>query len=313
MSPRSALIHVDLDNLWSIAACYGLCLPAGSENGIYDDALPRLLGIFNEMEIPATFFAVGRDVELPDNAVKLRKAIVSGHEIASHSQTHPLNFRALSEREIDHEVEQGGKSIYHGTGQKPSGFRAPGYAVSQSLIRVLIRRGYHYDSSIMPSPYGFAFRWMDAWLRRGTTAGSGLRKTQFPYFCDALASLSPYRVNPNHPERELASSGLLEIPVAASPLLRLPFQAGVCLRLGRRYFEAQLSAFLKRPSLPLVFLLHGADAADFQACTDPFFRRAPVFSLPFADRIGKIRIYLERIRSNYDCLTTMDFVRRIKT
>jgi len=309
MSPSTALIQVDLDNTWAIAECYGIPLPEELQNSIYGDALPRLLGIFSELDINATFFAAGRDAELPGNAATLRGALAKGHEIASHSHTHPLNFRNLDDPAIEHEVARAEESIYKAIGQKPAGFRAPGYAVSSALLKVLARRGYRYDSSIMPSPFGFAFRVMDAWLRRGAGAAPKAKKTQFPLFRDALAPLSPYRVNPDQPVRQLASGNLIEIPVAASPLLRMPFQAGVCLSMGSEYFRVQLSAFLKRSTLPVVFLIHGADAADFSRFTDPFFRRAPVFSMPLSRRIKSLRFFLQQIRSTCDSLTSLNYVR----
>ena len=51
MSPVSnplAFVHVDLDNIWALSACYGLAATREHANLVYDEAVPRLLGLLAE-------------------------------------------------------------------------------------------------------------------------------------------------------------------------------------------------------------------------------------------------------------------------
>ncbi|MBX7244824.1 MAG: polysaccharide deacetylase family protein [Candidatus Sumerlaeaceae bacterium] len=308
MARPVAFVHVDLDNTWAIADCYGADLAPEHRNFVYENALPRFAAIFGELKIRSTLFVVGRDLEIEGNAARLRSFVESGHQIGNHSQTHELGFRDLTRDQIILEVSAAEAAISQNLGVTPRGFRAPGYGVSANLISVLIERGYQYDSSIMPSPYGFVFRWLDGRLRRKTPRGRALKKTQFPLLTDAQAPLHTYRVSTAKPTLPDESSTLFELPVATSPLLRLPFQASVCQRLGMAYFRRQLAAFRQRPELPLTFLLHGADLTDFAAMGNPFFAASAFFARPVADKAAEIRAFLGEIAQSHNIVLAEDWL-----
>ncbi len=304
-----AFVHVDLDNLWAISDCYGFSPPEGQTDFVYEDAVPRLGRLFREAGISATLFVVGRDLNSEANIRLLRDLITDGHMVANHSQTHPLTFRNLSKAGIEKEVSQAEDSIHRHLGVKPQGFRAPGYGISRQLLSVLAERGYDYDCSAMPGPYGSVFRWLDSRLRATAEGGKAAAgKTQYSRLGDMLRyPLAAHRVFPERVgdhEKASASHGLIEIPSATSPLLRLPFQAGVCLRLGRRYFDAHLAACRRRRDMPLLFLLHAADVTDFAALNHPFFQRSSFFSGPVADKEAGIRYFLKEISTHYRICST---------
>lgn len=250
---------------------------------------------------------VGRDLDRAPNVELLKGLVAEGHALANHSHTHPLHFRALSTRELEAEVGQAEEALTRHFGRRPVGFRAPGYGISHRLLGVLERRGYRYDCSAMPGPYGPVFRWLDRRLRATPPDGRTLRgKTQYSRLTDMLRHpLHPHRVGSTRSE---GGSSLIEIPSATSPLLRLPFQAGVCLRLGRRYFDTHLAAFRRRPDLPLLFLLHAADVADFAALDHPFFRNSPFFSGPVEDKEAGVRYFLCRITEHYAVRLTEEWI-----
>ncbi len=296
---RIAFVHVDVDDVWAIAACYGMDVPASVRSFVYEDALPRFAGLFAEAGIRATFFVTGRDAETPDKAARLRALLAGGHMLANHSLSHPLNFRDLDEGALDAEIAGAETAIRSVSGAQPAGFRAPGYGASRTLLRVLARRGYRYDSSLMPGPWGGVFRFLDARLRRQAGAPP-VRKTQYSRLADALSPLAPH-----HP---VSGGALLEIPAATSPLLRLPFQAGVCMRLGRAYFRANLAAFRLRPRLPLLFLFHGADLADFARMGVPFFRDSPFFGAPLDGKLAAARFFLKEIGAARQVCPTEEWI-----
>jgi polysaccharide deacetylase family protein (PEP-CTERM system associated) len=110
----------------------------------------RLLRMFDEEDVTATFFVLGWVAERFPGLV--RDIAAQGHEIASHGYEHrlvydmtPAAFRADVRRAKDLLESASGAPVY--------GYRAPSYSVtSRSLwaLDVLIEEGYAYDSSIFP-------------------------------------------------------------------------------------------------------------------------------------------------------------------
>lgn len=218
-------------------------------------------------------------------------------------------MRDLSSSEIESEVSRTHEIIRSEVGYKARGFRAPGYGASARLVDVLGKLGYAYDSSIMPSPFGFVFRSLDKKLARLGKPDTR-RKTQYPLMADARASLRPYHVSSRDIRRETPDAPLLELPVATSPLFRLPFQAGVCMRLGRMYFRYGLSAFRRAPGLPLLFLVHGADLVDFRSAGHPVLSRSGFFATPAEDKERELEFYLRSIQEHYRILLLEDTLRQ---
>lgn len=307
MAGRTAFIHVDIDDLWSIGECYGVGVPHEQAGLVYRDALPRFRALFAETGVRATFFAVGRDVQNADKAAILRALMDDGHRVANHSWAHDLRYRTRSEGELDLDVSRTEQVMRERLGVVPRGFRAPGYGASAALLRVLARRGYAYDSSIMPGPWGWVFRSLDRRLQR-KAGGGGIAKTQYSRFGEAFGPLAPYRVDPSRPLMRDDASPLMELPAATAPLLRLPFQAGVCMRLGGWYFRTLLRSFALRPGMPVLFLFHGADLADFSDVTLPFFRKNAFFNTPLERRLDQARGFIRAITARANVVTTEEWL-----
>lgn len=290
---------MDLDDLWAIADCYGISIAEQQRHLVCLDALPRLQELFERHRLRATLFVVGKDLESAEYVAAIRRMVAQGHEVANHSWSHRLDFRDATPGELEAEVIQCHETLERTVGRAPVGFRAPGYGYSDALAQVLSEHKYAYDSSLMPGPYGGVFRWMDQRLQRRGGASSG-RKTQYSQLSDAAKPLLPHR--------RLGSS-LIELPAATSPLLRLPFQAGVCMRLGRRYFEANLKAFARKPELPLLFLVHAADVADFSRVARPFFKSVAYFATAVDQKMEMLDYFLGRIAAVRRVLTTEEWLR----
>ena len=86
------------------------------------DYTDKLLETMEKNEIRCTFFAVQFWVEkYPEYA---KKIVESGHELGTHSRTHPYMSK-LSEKEIRDELTTSSKAIEDLTGQKVTLFRPP--------------------------------------------------------------------------------------------------------------------------------------------------------------------------------------------
>ena len=58
----------------------------------------------------------------------------------------------LGRAEIRRQIEEGARAIERATGERPVGFRAPGYTITDEVFDVLAELGVAYDSSVFPCP-----------------------------------------------------------------------------------------------------------------------------------------------------------------
>lgn len=99
----------------------------------------RILDVLAAHDLRATFFMLGRQVELfPEIA---RRVIDEGHEVGNHSYSHPIYlFRGPSE--IRHQLERAQEAITNVTGARPRfarppcGVRTPAYFAAARRLRL---------------------------------------------------------------------------------------------------------------------------------------------------------------------------------
>ena len=110
----------------------------------------RLLAIFNESGLRATFFVLGWVAERFPRLVRAISA--EGHEIASHGYAHRLVYD-LTPRQFREDIRRSKGVLQEATSSPVMGYRAPSYSITpRSLwaLDVLIEEGFLYDSSIFP-------------------------------------------------------------------------------------------------------------------------------------------------------------------
>jgi hypothetical protein len=254
-----ASISLDLDNKWSYLKTHGdsawRLFPS-----YFDLVVPRLLEFFERRKIAITAFVVGQDAALPENRRALAAIADAGHEIANHSFHHDPWLHEYSREQLHAELAASEAAIVQATGQRPIGFRGPGFSISDGVIEVLAERGYLYDATLFPTflgPVARAYYFLRSNLNRSQRAQ---RKALFGRWRDGFRPLRPF-------EWKLAERRLVEVPVTTMPLLKLPIHLSYLIYLSkfapwlaRQYFRQ--SVYLCRqlrvqPSLlvhPLDFL-----------------------------------------------------------
>jgi peptidoglycan-N-acetylglucosamine deacetylase len=259
MKPLASL-SLDLDNQWSYMRTHGD--PGWDSWPSYLDlVVPRILGFLARRQLRITFFVVGQDAALPRNHAALGALAAAGHEIGNHSFHHLPWLHLYSAAEIDAELAQAEEAIAAATGERPRGFRGPGFSLSKATLEVLARRGYRYDATTLPTFIGPLAR---AYYLLGSRLGGDDRRQRrrlFGTFREGLRPLAPYRWR-------LGERRLLEIPVTTLPLLRLPIHMSYLLYLGgfspalaRRYHQLALG-LCRRSGLGPSLLLHPLDFLD---------------------------------------------------
>lgn len=96
------------------------------------DDIDKILNILKENNVKITFFIVGDWIDKYPEAVKKIKE--AGHEIGSHSNTHP-HVNNLSYEENIKEIEESCKKIEQITGTKSTLYRAPYGEYNSTVIK----------------------------------------------------------------------------------------------------------------------------------------------------------------------------------
>jgi len=110
----------------------------------------RLLEIFADYEVRATFFVLGWVADRFPQLVGRIAAL--GHEVASHGYGHRLIYDQTP-RAFREDVRRAKDLLESASGAPVLGYRAPSYSITpRSLwaLDVLIEEGYRYDASIFP-------------------------------------------------------------------------------------------------------------------------------------------------------------------
>jgi peptidoglycan/xylan/chitin deacetylase (PgdA/CDA1 family) len=233
-------LSIDLDGIHHHLRGYGQAAERPEANVIYEKAVPRYLDLFAKLDVRATFFSIAEDA--PDHADVLRAAVAAGHEIGSHSLTHPLPFDALDDTALEREVSGSRETLEDALETPVCGFRAPGFSISPRVLHQVRRAGYAYDSSVFPSP-----AYLAALLSMKRRLGGRVRIRPLRALRYALSRRLPAR-----------RDGLWEIPLSVTPWIRMPYYQTLDPVLGRALFD-RLTRYMAGRSEPLHYTLHGID------------------------------------------------------
>jgi hypothetical protein len=288
-----ASLSLDLDNKWSYLKTHGDASWKTFPSYL-DVFIPSVLSALERLDLKITFFIVGQDAALEKNAEHLRAITAAGHEAGNHSFHHEPWLQLYSKAEITREILSAEEHIVRVTGQKPIGFRGPGFSWSPALLEVLAENGYQYDASTLPTflgPLARAYYFRTAKL---TAQEREQRRELFGKFRDGLRPVQPYYW-------QLADGKkLLEIPVTTMPVFKVPFHLSYLLYLSR--VSEQLLSLYLQTALQLCrltrtepsFLLHPLDLLGGDQAPDLAF--FPGMDLSGARKLELFERVLERLR-----------------
>ncbi len=256
--PGLASISLDLDNQWSYMKIHG---DRGWDEypSYLNIFIPHVLDLLDELGLKITFFIVGKDTESEQNRKYLKMITERGHEVGNHSYNHESWLQTYSYEDIEKEITLAEEAIEKITGQKPLGFRGPGFSWSKDLLKVLESHGYLYDASCLPTWIGPLARMYYFFKSDLSKKERKARKELFGKFSDGFKKLKPDFINLDSEKR------IFEIPVSTMPFLRIPFHlsyliylSNISIVLAKLYLNTAL--FLcKQTRTPVSFLLHPLD------------------------------------------------------
>lgn len=258
---------------------------------VYQKALPRLLGIFERVGVRATFFVVGRDAA--ENAGLMRTIVDGGHEVASHSQTHPMSFGRLSEDEMRRELVESRTALEAAGGGSVIGFRAPNFDVDTRAVRILREAGYRYDASGYPTPLLFPVRTLLALKSKDPAGVFTLRAWPFTFEREPFA----WRVGEH---------AVHEFPTSVTKWLRTPVYHTMRYYIGDGQFLSKLDA-LAAEGHTLSYPLHAVDALGFtEDRVNPLLAGHPGMKWGLRRKLDVLEASLEQIASRFESLSFRD-------
>lgn len=142
------------------------------DDGPHPQNTPRLLDILRIRNIKATFYVIGRSVELYPQIV--RRTVAEGHEIGNHSNTHRL-LTKLSDSEVSLDLSRCKDAIARAAGVQPRTMRPP-YGGLLQRQREMVHNEFGYPTILWsvdpldwkrPGPSVVTSR-----ILQGTTSGS---------------------------------------------------------------------------------------------------------------------------------------------
>ncbi|MCB9889826.1 MAG: polysaccharide deacetylase family protein [Planctomycetes bacterium] len=275
-----AVLHVDLDGAAHIYRHHGWNYPL-DHDPLFETGIANLLDFLAQNELRATLFVVADQLDHPKSRALLQRAVDAGHEIASHTLTHP-ELRRLGRDDRRRELVDSKARLEKELGVTVRGFRAPSYQIDRETFALLAEAGYQWDSSVFPN-------------------------AKFARQLEAL-SIEPF---PHHP---LLDTPLLELPLPDSPG-PVPFHPSYSILLGQWYFERGLRSH-RKTGAPLVMLFHLTDFAN-PLPADALPRtvldnwRAKYYTLSnlsAAEKRRRCQRMLDAVRRHYRVATTRELV-----
>lgn len=294
----TATLSLDLDDLWAYLRAHGDPSWEAAPS-MLPTAADRLLPLLHELDLTLTVFVVGRDLARPEARAVAAAFADAGHEISSHSFEHRADLAARTEAEIATDLSETATAIAALTGGPPRGFRCPSFGVTPTLLARLVRDGYQYDASLLPTSLGPLLRL----LHRASMSKDARQREQhagmFGGAANALLPLRPFRW-------QIDGRALLELPISTFPLLRTPFHMSYLHVLGSRsgalarsYFNSALHACGARGITPS-FLLHPTDVLDTSDA--PSLSYFAGMARPWPEKLAHVRDTLTRLARDFRVL-----------
>ncbi|XXF79814.1 polysaccharide deacetylase family protein [Myxococcaceae bacterium GXIMD 01537] len=310
MAVRLASISVDLDPLAHYCRIHGLSeslLDARARGLVYATAVSRLRELLALVGVPGTFFAIGEDLADAGAARALREAHAAGIEVGNHSYSHDYALSRRAPESIREDVARGAEAIRAVTGERPAGFRAPGYTLSAALYVATVEEGHRYGSSAFPAaPYYAA--------KAAVMGGLALLGRPSRAVLDSprvlLAPRVPYRPDPAQPYRK-GQGPVVELPMTVTPGVRFPFIGTFAATLPGPLMRVAYRACREDAFFNLE--LHAVDVLDAADGIPPeLVRQQRDLGVPSALKMERLLKVFRWLREDSDVVTLRDAAARLE-
>lgn len=303
-------LSLDLDNQWSYMKIHG---DSGWKEypSYLDTFIPYVLKALDELELKITFFIVGKDASLDKNSKAIRMISDNGHEVGNHSFHHESWIHLYSKEKIKDELDMAEKFIEKASGQKPIGFRGPGFSWSYYLLETLSEFNYLYDASTLPTFIGPLARMYYFKTANLSKEDKKDRKELFGKFSDGFRPLKPYFWNLDSDNR------ILEIPVSTIPVFKTPFHLSYLIYLNNlspflmNTYLASAINLCKLTKTEPSFLLHPLDLIGGDQIKQLAF--FPGMNVESKKKINLFNKIINELKNNFKIVNMGSFAKEISS
>ena len=193
-----------------------------------------ILDLFEKYKVEATFFTLGYIAQKHPDLIEDVKS--RGHEIASHSYSHP-NLKFITRHHFEKDFVKSLEILKKVSGEKILGFRAPYFSINKQNLWTfdVIKKYLRYDSSLFP--------------------------VRFHYGCHDVPRYI-YRMSDKNPLEQDDTKEFIELPMTTLQLPvigNFPVAGGLFLRMLPHYLLRIGIQKFNKAGFPAVFYLHPKD------------------------------------------------------
>ena len=297
-----ASLSIDLDGVRHYRAIHGLA-PQSGDDPFLTHGLDCFLDLCAEYGLPATLFVVTEDLTHPAVAERVKRAAREGHEIACHSHAHDYAMSRWTPAQLGDDLARSVAAIEALSGCKPTGFRAPGYNLSEALLDAVETAGFEYDSSLLPSPAYWGARGLVIALKSvGDRPSASLVGNPKAF----LPQRGPFR--PKRQGRGWRSERrqLIELPMTAP--MGLPWIGTTVV--GSEQLGWNLTRLALRSARPIDLELHPIDVTPEDAVDDDLRQVRRDLQVPHRVRMRRLRRTIERVAGARRFVPLVEVARR---
>ncbi|MCL4672222.1 MAG: DUF3473 domain-containing protein [Sphingomonadaceae bacterium] len=162
-APISNGLSVDVEDWFQVGA-FETVIERGDWDSLtlrVEDNVLRILDLFDEAQVKATFFTLGWVAKR--HPALMRRIADAGHEIASHGYDHARVF-TFDRAQFADDIRKARHILEDAAGVAVTGYRAPSFSIDQRTpwaYMELAEQGYAYSSSVAPVAHDH-YGWREA-------------------------------------------------------------------------------------------------------------------------------------------------------
>jgi peptidoglycan/xylan/chitin deacetylase (PgdA/CDA1 family) len=115
-------------------------------------AVPKLLQLLRQENLPATFFIPGWVAE--NHTDRCKEILDAGHEVGHHGYSHQWADARSPDKECE-DFDRGSEALDRYLNCKPRGYRPPGAEITQNTLKMLTDRKFLYNSNMQDDVYPY--------------------------------------------------------------------------------------------------------------------------------------------------------------
>tara|TARA_B110001452_G_scaffold264830_1_gene268507 strand:- start:1777 stop:2721 length:945 start_codon:yes stop_codon:yes gene_type:complete len=271
------------------------------EDTAFTRGVDRILNLGKKLDIPITFFLVGKDLENKRNFEIIRKISDNDNvEIANHSYNHLFNFGSRDEQTIYDEIYKSHELIFKCTGKEAKGFISPTWSVSQNVIKNLIKLDYSYDTSFFKSIflYPAVLKIVLSHIAKKKFKKSYQILNRRDYLIPFKYDCEPFFINSEMKKVSVnEKESILEMPMPLINNLTPPIWHTAGYVFGWDYLKKKLKKILER-NKPFFYLIHPADFLDQNDLDKKYTLALERMDKSYKEKIENLENMLEFILSD---------------